>query len=378
MRIISRYVVVDTLRVAAMALLVFTAIFFVAASIRAAGEGINLPQFLRVTPFIALYVIRFTLPISLLVGVTFTLGRLTADREILALRACGVHFMSIAAPLLALGIALSAGLYVFNDRALPVCDYARRNILKSFAREILTLQKGRNKSFGLPGYTVFCTEYDGNMLKGLMIFRDDPDLPFEIAAREGRVWLSKDKLHIVIALKDVRITYYGTKDKVSYGELVSENYSIFVPMRQRTKDRPEFLTISELKKQIRGMQKQIDEITSGAAAFAGPEEKARTMHKLTYLKRKAEIEYHRRGADALNPFLFLLIGTPIPLLLRSRTKLVPTFAALMTVMLTSHAVGLGAESFAETGRLDPWFAIWLGDIVTAFVGVFLLWKLFEK
>jgi lipopolysaccharide export LptBFGC system permease protein LptF len=39
---------------------------------------------------------------------------------------------------------------------------------------------------------------------------------------------------------------------------------------------------------------------------------------------------------------------------------------------------MAGESFAEKGSLDPWFALWLGDMLTAFVGVFLFWRLFEK
>ncbi len=117
MKVISKYVVLDTLRITLLALMVFTAIFFIAASIRATGGGINLSQFLRITPFIALYVVRYTLPISLLVGVTFTLGRLAADREILALRACGVHFAAIAVPLLTVGLVFSAGMFFFTSGA---------------------------------------------------------------------------------------------------------------------------------------------------------------------------------------------------------------------------------------------------------------------
>ena len=379
MKIISKYVILDTLRVALLALLVFTAIFFVASSITATRGGITLGQFLRITPFIALYVVRFTLPISLLVGATFALGRLVADREVLALRACGVHYAAIVTPLLIVGLLCSAGMYAFNDRVLPLCDYARRNVLKSFAREILTLQKGRNRSFELPGYTVFCREHDGAVLRGLMIFRDDPKLPFEIIAREGRVGMSRDSLHIVISLKDVRITYYGSRDKISYGELVSENYSIFVPMRQRTKDRPGFMTMAELFKWSRELREDIDSLKASARENEQTgQDTTGKLEKSVYMKRKVDIEINRRGADSITPLLFLFVGIPLPLLLGSRIKLVPAFAALMIVMLTNFTLGLAAESFADSGRLDPWFAMWLGDILTVCIGLFLFWKLFEK
>ena len=373
----SKYIVFDALRFSFLALLVFTAIFFIASSITATRGGITLSQFLRITPFIILYVIRFTLPMSLLVGTAFTLGRLSADREILALRACGVHYMSIAMPVLFVGLLCCVGLFFFNDRLLPYCDYARRDVLKSFAREILTLQKGRNKSFNLPGYTVFCREYDGRTLRGLMIFRDDPKLPFEIAAREGRVWLSPDEMSIIIALTDVHITHYGPKEEVTYGELVSENYTITVPLRQRKKNRPGFLTLGELVEESRKLEKELADLKA-AVPKGNTEAHDNARLKLINLKKKMGIEFHRRLADSLSPLLFLLVGIPLPLLLNSRSRLVPAFIALVTVMMTSSGVSLGGETFAESGSLDPWFAMWLGSILTGIVGVFLFWKLFEK
>ncbi len=403
MRIIPRYVVIDTLRIALMAFLVFTAIFFVGLSVSATRGGITLSQFLRIMPFIVLYTMRFTLPISLLVGAAFVLGRLVADREILALQACGVHFASIVIPLLAVGLLFSAGMFYFNDRILPECDRRRRNALKSFAQEILTLQKGRNKSFHLPGYSVFCREYDGRTLRGLMIFRDDPKLPFEIIAREGQVWLGAEGRHIIIDLSDVRITYYGNApaekpkgaggeaqggtvkpgsvDRVSYGELVSENYAIYVPIRQRTTERASFLTTAELVESSYELARGLEQAKAALAAATSQEERQAISEDLgrgAYLGRKIEIEYHRRYASALAPFLFLLVGIPLPILFNSRVRLLPPFVALMVVMLTYFAVGIGAESFAETGKLAPWFAMWLPDILTLCVGGFLLWKLFEK
>jgi lipopolysaccharide export LptBFGC system permease protein LptF len=381
LKTVSKYVILDTLRIFVLALLVFTAIFFVASSVAATREGMTLSQFLRITPFIALYVIRFTLPLSLVVGVTLALGRMETDREILALRACGVHMGTVAAPLLVLALAFSAGLYVFNDRMLPVCDYMRRDVLKSFAREILTLQKGRNKFFKLPGYNVFCKEYDGRTLGGLMVFRDDPELPFEIMARKGMVWLSRDETGIIIALEDVRITHYGEQGKASYGEMVSEDYSIYIPMRQRTRQRPEFLTLAQIKAEIRSLQDVTDSWEAAIVKAKTKQEEQRIAEDLnaaTYLKRRFVVEYHKRGASALTPFLFLLVGIPMPLLLRSRGRLVPAFVALMAVMVTYFAVSMAGESFAEKGSLDPWFAMWLGDIFTAIAGVFLFWRLFEK
>jgi lipopolysaccharide export LptBFGC system permease protein LptF len=312
------------------------------------------------------------------VGVTFVLGRMQSDREILALRASGVHFATIALPLLFLGLLFSAALYGFNGWLLPYCDYSRRDVLKSFALELLTLQKGCNKSIRLPGYTVFCREYDGRTLRGLVIFRNEPDLPFEIAAQEGHVWLSPDKLYIIITLKGVQMTYYGAGDKLAYGELVSDNYSIFVPISQLKKDRPGFFTMTELAERSGRLQEQIDSGAASRKAAGNEGGIPQNQGRLLYLKRELDLEYHHRAADAATPFLFLLVGIPIPLLLRSRNILMGAFVALMTIGATQYVVRVAMEPFAKRGAMEPWFVMWVGNILTVCIGIFLFWKLFEK
>jgi lipopolysaccharide export LptBFGC system permease protein LptF len=377
-KVISKYLVSNTLRISLVALLVFNAIFFVGSSVTAARMGLDLAQFIQVSPFLWLYVLRYTLPMSLLVGVAFVLGKMQSEREILALRASGVHFATIAFPLLVLGLLFSAGLYGFNGWLLPYCDYSRRDVIRSFALELLTLQKGCNKSIKLPGYIVFCREYDGHELRGLIIFRDEPELPFEIVAREGHVWLSRDKLHIVIALKGVQITFYGSKEKAAYGELVSDNYSIFVPIPQIKKDRPSFFTMTELAEQSRLLREQIDSSTASCKAAGNDGESSENLAKLIFLKRQIELEYHHRSADAITPFIFLLVAIPIPLLLKSRNILIPVFVSLMLVGATQYVVRIGLVSFARMGTLDTWFAMWIGDLLTVSIGVFLFWKLSER
>ena len=59
------------------------------------------------------------LPMSLLLGVLFCLSNLGKNNELIALRACGVGVMRMAAPLLAMGAIFSVTLFVINDKLVP-------------------------------------------------------------------------------------------------------------------------------------------------------------------------------------------------------------------------------------------------------------------
>jgi len=60
-----------------------------------------------------------TIPMSLLLGVLLGLGRLSADREILALRAGGVHTFRVIWPIIAVSAALSALMMIGNFNFTP-------------------------------------------------------------------------------------------------------------------------------------------------------------------------------------------------------------------------------------------------------------------
>src|SRR5512139_1018161 len=55
--------------------------------------ALSLPQFLTLT-----------IPMSVLLGTLIGVGRLSADSEIIALRACGISYRRILMPILALGV----------------------------------------------------------------------------------------------------------------------------------------------------------------------------------------------------------------------------------------------------------------------------------
>ena len=70
---------------------------------------------LLLIPFVAYY----ALPIGMLCGVLLTLGRISADSEVTAMRAAGIGLGRIMRPVLVLGILGTAvGLYI-NFEAMP-------------------------------------------------------------------------------------------------------------------------------------------------------------------------------------------------------------------------------------------------------------------
>jgi len=64
------------------------------------SQGISFWTFLKFTGYILPIVLTFTVPWAVMVAVMLVFGRMSADSEITAMRACGISIMQIVSPIL--------------------------------------------------------------------------------------------------------------------------------------------------------------------------------------------------------------------------------------------------------------------------------------
>ncbi|MBQ6352110.1 MAG: LptF/LptG family permease [Lentisphaeria bacterium] len=72
------------------------------------SQGISFWTFCRFTVYILPIVLTFTVPWAVMVAVMLVFGRLSADSEITAMRACGVSILQIVSPIMLLTVVLTA------------------------------------------------------------------------------------------------------------------------------------------------------------------------------------------------------------------------------------------------------------------------------
>jgi len=102
MRIIDRYVIREVLWPFVIGLLVFTFMLIIPFLIEYAesfiSKGVPVPVVLRVMGTLLPSALALTIPMSLLLGLLVAFGRLSADREFVALQACGVSLLRLMRP----------------------------------------------------------------------------------------------------------------------------------------------------------------------------------------------------------------------------------------------------------------------------------------
>src|SRR5437867_9019873 len=77
------------------------------------AKGVAWPTILRVLLTLVPQALGITIPMALLLGILIGLGRLSADREFVALQACGVSVFRVLRPIVAVSlVACAATVYV--------------------------------------------------------------------------------------------------------------------------------------------------------------------------------------------------------------------------------------------------------------------------
>jgi len=310
---------------------------------------------LRVLAFSLPHIVVLTLPISFLLGLLIAFGRLSADSEVVALRASGVDLSRLYRPVAVLAVAVSLVSLVLIHEAVPRTN--RR--LSEMRLRLLTFAVAQRIAPGVfspefAGKSIYVDDAspDRSLLTGLFVADRSPEAEgerltlaprgqLEIDELEGRLWLRLD---------DASSHHVGTdprKYDVSFGTV---RY-LLQETGART-DRPREKLLRE---------QRLDELLRTARVTARSEVE----------RRLAWVEIHKKFALPVAALVFGLVGLPLGLATR-RGGRAAGFAVSVVIVLGYYVLLAVGEARAIDGRLSPGVAMWLPNALLAAVGLLAL------
>ena len=292
-------------------------------------------------PLVVAELVPYLLPMAFLLAVVATYGRLAAERELIAIKMAGVHPARLALP----GLLVALPLVLATDHLLaevaPELKYQQRNVLRMAdverflngmqSRNVLTFGKNVLKSESTKGSVKtnvqLDMELDGELVK--------------VVASEAR--LSVEGELLVVRMQDARLlTENDTIDNAS----PAYSWSLASLFAQAPKDRSraKYQTTPELQLQ---------------QAQPGLERGKRD---------EIRYEIHRRHALSATYLLFLLLGVPTGLALRSSTHLGAFTGAIGYAFLYYVLAMRLGKVLAEAGAVPPVLAAWATNGLFLVVG----------
>ncbi len=421
MGILQRYVLREILVDFAYALSVITSIFFIAL---AAQTLYNFHEFnvffiLQLFPLLVPFSLEYTVPVSVLIATVLTFGRLTAEREILAIRTGGIHLGRIIGPALLVGIVLAAGTYQLNSLVIPYCHRQQTRVKQNaLERFVANFDRGAH-SISFQGFQLSWSSREPNgSMRDILFIRlsDRGEIIQRVFAGGGRITVNRDTDHLDFDLYNVHSPIDRDREKTLLSGAPSRDEPAKGPRRDRRgataapeepPDAPaldlQFAGVSALpldsadparprESSLVSTTFQTLRLSYSLADLFLPNRKAprvreRPTHSLANEHAASESPARRaelmtaiqsRSANAFACFAFALIGAPLGILVRKGNRLVAFFVSFLVVSLVYYPLSMAGEALGSVGKVPPVVALWWANGALVALGVVLLRSVFRK
>src|SRR5438874_9348498 len=150
MRILTRYVLFDLLKVFLLTLTGLTLlIFIVLIGKEAVDKGIGLGPLLRMAPYLIPQAMQFAVPGTMLLATTSIYGRMASYNEIVAIKSLGISPMVLIWPSIVLAILVSFAAVIINDVAVSWGMMGQQRVVLASMEEIVYRQLANEQEYKL-------------------------------------------------------------------------------------------------------------------------------------------------------------------------------------------------------------------------------------
>ncbi len=319
------------------------------------GAGLEAGDLLTILRLIGTMLTVYALPVSFLFGVLLAIGRMAADVEITAMRACGVGIRGLLLPIGLLGLGLSVltlqlTLYVEPAAQRDMSLAVRRLVVRGAA-----VEAGRFSSVGDRTLYVDERSEDGRLRGVVIADRSDPERPFLVFAESGRMQLDEATAEWVLRLErgDVHLEP-SERSPERYRRLAFEHLEYRIDMRHAIDPllRPRALPLDELRAKVAALD---------AGRDPGPLRQPPAEYR-THLQQ--------RYAMPAAPALFALVGVPLGM---RRKRGARSYGAIVCAVLAFgyYALASFCELLANESGFPPG-VVWLPNLAFLALGLGLL------
>tara|TARA_B100000965_G_C19592954_1_gene758765 strand:- start:2001 stop:3143 length:1143 start_codon:yes stop_codon:yes gene_type:complete len=336
-----------------------------------AGGRLSLGLFFKLLGLLIPYVIAYALPLGLLTGILMVFGRLSAQREITAMKAAGISLYSIAAPVFLVAFLGTVLCVAINFYYAPMAKLTYRQSLKNLLKEN-PLQFIQPHTFikDFPGYVLYVGDREAGALSDFWIWElDDQDrVSIFLKASKGHFAYDDAEDAIVLTLlqgsgekrEDVNLEHLD--NAASLPTLLFDELSIRLPLSQ-------FFGHG-------GIHKGLSTSTFGDLMLLRKEalirEKAGDPGAF---RERIKIQTQIQKSFAMAFSIFALASIAIPLGIKaSRSETYANLAIALILALSYYFFVILATWLESAPRMRPDLWVWAPNVVFQSLGLYLLYR----
>jgi lipopolysaccharide export system permease protein len=387
MRIITRYVLFDLLKVFLLTLTGLTLLIFVVLiGKEAVDKGIGLGPLLRMAPYMLPQAMQFAVPGTMLLATTSVYGRMASYNEIVAIKSLGISPMAIIWPTFLLATVVSFVAVMLNDVAVSWGRLGVQRVFLASIEEVTYGQLRMRHTYNLGKANITVRDVQGHrLIWPTLIVQATGDQPaWTISAEEAELHLLPDEGKLVVRFHNLDLD-----GPIKWINPATQEYvmSLEELTGSSSKNRsPSNYALSEITPAIHEQEQLIgrmEQANIAQAAFGILTGDFDTLSETSWrsLERdqeNAEIRLHRlqtepwrRWANGFSCLCFVLIGVPVAVWLRFSEFIASFFVCFLPILLVYYPLLAVSVDQAKDGAFPPQ-SVWIGNILLSLAGLWLL------
>ncbi|PIQ89830.1 MAG: hypothetical protein COV72_01315 [Candidatus Omnitrophica bacterium CG11_big_fil_rev_8_21_14_0_20_42_13] len=341
----------------AVLLFIFSLVFLTQYTALIINKGVEVFSVGKLFFYSLFYPLSFILPLAIFTSVLWSMGRISSDNEITAIKAAGINLMHIVMPVITLGLMFSLFMVIFNTTIMPKANFEKRRAMLDigFKNPTATLEAGTFID-SFQKYILFIYKIEGNKLENIRIYEPQgPGKPARtIIAKKGEFISLPEQGIIKLKLIDGSSDEPNPNDPNMFYKLNFKTYFINLnvakPTNGKTVKKPKDMTLKELNEEIRRLAKS----------------------DMDYSPLSIEIQTKISLAFAC--LILALIGCPLSMIAKQRLKSVNLglgFVIFGIYYLLILGAGALAKYLGLHGYPMPELAMWIPNIIFGLLGTIL-------
>ena len=386
MTTLTRYVLVELIKVFVVAMLGLTAMMMIIGVVKE-GADQHLPPagLVRLIPYVLPNTLRWTIPATLLLATTTVYARMSAFNEVVAIKALGISPWAILRPAYVLAFLLSLMTVWMNDLEGSWGRHGTQRVVTEAFQEIVYNMLRTQKSFSSSRLAINVKRVEGRRLirVNLAIEGRGKTPSVRITAEEAEIHSdpANNVLRIVLRNGTINVPGRGSFQFPDEHEqdipLSDRDPQALLPSWMPLRLIPDKIASQtkniELYRQDMAVQAAVQLATGDFAGVTSSDWQRRdgTVRSMCDLLSRLYTEPYRRWSQGFSCLLFVWVGAPMAVRLRNGDLLTSFFLCFLPILVVYFPLLFCMVDGAKSGGLPPW-SVWAGNFLLFLWGLWLL------
>lgn len=371
-------------------------------------------------------------PVAVFIAVLMAFGRFGEDNEITAWRASGINFIRILIPSLLFATIIATGMLYYNNNVLPDANHKYKLLRQDIAYKHPDINFDAGYFLDdIPDYRILIKEKYDDKLYDILVYHDANNVQETIWAKSGKLEVvgdkvilnlyegeyhefpqnrsqeyrrsSFDKFRMVVAVQNLELRRRDSKFRSDREMSIKDMYVKVGEYRDLQKKseknmlknlyaagfdtlgiNPQYTlgiinaSIENIKDSSAVEGLKVEEkkaLRDSLRAMENTKMRIRSFRDMSRRYKQSEskylVEMHKKIAMPISAIIFVLIGAPLGMIVR-KGGLGISGGISLVFFLIYWGILMTGERLADRLLMEPWLAMWGGNIFFALIGIILV------